>query len=126
RIVAEVDEAVRSGVESWSGEYQFGKSDGSYAFVLDRGYVIRDEDGTPVRMVGGMTDLTERRSLEEQLRQSQKMEAIGQLAGGIAHDFNNLLTVINGYSEMLLRREFGDVRAQSALTGIHEAGKRAE
>ncbi len=126
RIVAEVEETVRSGHESWSGEYRFGKSDGTYAFVLDRGYVIRDDDGTPVRMVGGMTDLTERRSLEEQLRQSQKMEAIGQLAGGIAHDFNNLLTVINGYSEMLLRRDFGDERARSALTGVHEAGKRAE
>lgn len=102
RIVPDIHRVIAGGGEHWSGEYRFRRKDGAYAYVLDRGHVIRDPSGKAVRMVGGMTDLTERKNLEAQLLHSQKMEAIGRLAGGIAHDFNNLLTVINGYCELLL------------------------
>jgi PAS domain S-box-containing protein len=70
-------------------------------------------------------DVTERGTLEEQFRQSQKMEAVGQLAGGMAHDFNNLLTVITGYSDLSLRRLDKDNPLRSNLEEIKKAGERA-
>jgi PAS domain S-box-containing protein len=86
----------------------------------------------PVRLgsgkvfLGGIgADVTERRQLEEQLRHSQKMEAVGRLAGGVAHDFNNMLAVINGYSELALNRLSPGHPLHSPLEQVHAAGERA-
>ena len=101
---------------------------------------LRKKTGEPidVRMsletftVGGVecvfalsADVTEQKRLEEQLRQAQKMEAIGRLAGGIAHDFNNLLTAINGYSEILTSELDGGTRAHDAASHIQRSARRA-
>jgi two-component system, cell cycle sensor histidine kinase and response regulator CckA len=85
---------------------------------------LKDKAGNE-QIVGVIRDITERKRLEAQLLQSQKMEAIGVLAGGVAHDFNNLLNVINGYSELLLDDLSPDHPGYEDLERIRQAGQRA-
>ncbi|MBS1912778.1 MAG: PAS domain S-box protein [Bacteroidetes bacterium] len=75
--------------------------------------------------IGIVSDLTERNRLEEQLLQSQKMDAVGQLAGGVAHDFNNILTIISGYGQLMLASIAEDDRSRDFVNGILQAGERA-
>ena len=105
-------------------ENQARRKDGGLIWIVENVSLLRSDDGDEV-LLGTVFDMTERRRLEEQLRQSQKMEAVGRLAGGIAHDFNNLLTVIAGYSELLLRELPGGRPAPRERRGDPPGGQRA-
>ena len=87
---------------------------------------VRDSDGGIVRIVGCSRDVTRRVMAEEALRQSQKMDAMGQLTGGVAHDFNNLLTPIVGALDILTRRGVGSEREQQLISGAAQSADRAK
>ncbi len=125
RVVTDIHAAIERGDASWSAEYRCRRADGSYAQVYDRGYVLRDADGRGLRMIGAMMDVTQRKQLEDELRQAQKMEAVGRLAGGVAHDFNNLLTVITGRSAILLGRLKADDPLRRSVEQIQKTAERA-
>jgi two-component system cell cycle sensor histidine kinase/response regulator CckA len=101
------------------------RKDGGTAWTFQNASLLADEQAGEVIVEGTVSDITERRHLEEQLRQSQKMEGIGQLAGGIAHDFNNLLTTVLGYSDMALSQLPAQDPIREDILEIQKAGQRA-
>jgi len=110
---------------SMSVEYQITHPNGAVRWIHDRGFQVRDAAGNVVRLTGIATDITERKQLEAQLFQSQKMETVGKLAGGVAHEFNSILTAIIGQSELLIEDlPSGSPLSQSA-TEISKAADRA-
>jgi len=102
RVLAALEARRKSGRSSI--EYRWQCADGGYKHFLDQAVLLKDADGKPVEFAGTLTDISEQRSLESQLIQAQKMDAIGKLTGGIAHDFNNLLAAVIGGLSLIERR----------------------
>ncbi|MFQ5770964.1 MAG: PAS domain S-box protein, partial [bacterium] len=111
--------------KEWRGEFYNKKKNGEFYWEFASISSIKNSEGVITHYIKVAEDLTIRKKLEEQLMQSQKMEAIGRLAGGLAHDFNNLLTAISGYSDFLLTElDRNDPKRQDIIE-IQKAGERA-
>lgn len=133
-VLKKLNAHLQGQTEIYQAEYRMRMKNGTWKWIYDRGRIVaRDESGKPLRMSGTHLDITERKCSEEekkklqsQLMQSQKMEAVGVLAGGVAHDFNNLLTVISGHAELALMKTESLEKVQKDILAIQKAGKRAE
>lgn len=104
-------------------EYEAYRKDGKIIWVSENARVVRDSEGQILYFEGTVEDITHRRELEQQLRQMQKIEAIGRLAGGVAHDFNNILMAISSYAE-LLETKLSDQNARRYASEIAKATDR--
>ena len=124
RVIAETERFNNEG-GSYQGEYRMIARDGTEVWIQDEARLLRDDQGKLERAQGVLIDISVRKHLEEQLRQSQRMEAVGRLAGGVAHDFNNLLAVIQNYARFLFE-DLGDADPRREDAGeILAAGERA-
>ncbi len=99
--------------------------DGTIRWIHDQSFSLRDESGQVYRIAGVSEDVTEQRELESQLRQMQRLEAVGQLTAGVAHDFNNVLAVVQGHADLLLLDCEPGSSTEESLRQISQAARRA-
>jgi PAS domain S-box-containing protein len=122
-VVAAAEAACEKG-KPFQAEYRMLRKDGRTIWVSDNAVVVEDPRGQRL-MEGIIADISDRKTLEGQLQQSRRVEAVGRLAGGIAHDFNNLLTIVKGYTELALKRSAQQPELTADLQRIEDASERA-
>lgn len=125
QALATIYDTLNSDRDRLHCHYRFIRKDNSVAIVEEHGFVIRDKDGVAIRLIGGMTDITQKRQLEDQLSHAQRLQTVGELTGGVAHDFNNLLTVIQGNAELLAEDDSLDGEQRPLVGMISDASQRA-
>ncbi len=113
------------GEGAWEEEFRITRPDGEVRWVRSQAFPVHDQQGAIVRIAGIAEDVTKRRELEAQVRHTQKMQSIGELAGGVAHDFNNLLTVISTASDLLDRMLPENPEARELVQEVRSAQQRA-
>jgi two-component system, cell cycle sensor histidine kinase and response regulator CckA len=123
--LAERRRLIRGEARSYDLVMRLLRRDGTVVWVYANNSVVQSAAGAPLYFLAYIRDVSERKLLEEQLRQAQKMEAVGQLAGGVAHDFNNLLTAIIGNTELLLKTIDLEDRRRLDVLEINRAAHRA-
>ena len=124
--------AMYSGIVYYDVEHRIVRPDGAMRWILGKGAIIRSTEGTILRIIGGIVDITERVQSAKteaenaaRLIKAQQVEMLGRLAGGLAHDFNNLLTVINSYSDLLLKQLGATDPSRNTIETILKAGESA-
>lgn len=130
RVINSLDATLKSDRPRWSAAYRFRKIDGGYAYVYDRGFIIRNEEGKAIRAVGAVVDLTERRRAEAELRRTQaelihvsRLSAMGTMASTLAHELNQPLTAVTSYvrGSRRLLSHIDDPNAQQVCDALEHA-----
>jgi two-component system sensor kinase FixL len=130
RVLNSLAATLKSDRPRWSAAYRFRKIDGGYAYVYDRGFIIRNEEGEAVRAVGAVVDLTERRRAEAELRRTQaelihvsRLSAMGTMASTLAHELNQPLTAVTSYvrGSRRLLSHIDDPNAQQVCDALEHA-----
>lgn len=120
-VTRSVGRALEQRHPSWFGRYRFRRNDGTYIHVLDRAYVLFNQEGEAIRMLGAMVDVSRQQQLESQLEQMKRVSSLGTMAANMAHEFNNVLMGIQPFADVIRRLVPDQTRVQDAVGRINQS-----